>query len=443
MRPFRSPPALRRSLATLRASVFARDVGWLSAAEAATVVLGLIRTVLAARWLGPQEFGAAALVVAYVMLLYTLFDPRSEEAVVRYLSAEVVAGRREAALAVPRVAYGADALVATVGLAIVVGTSSWVGEHLIETRRASTLLVVFGVAAMASAAETTSRSTLIALRSFPAAGGARVVGAVARTGATVALVAARGDAAGFVYGMAIGLFTESAIVGLMAHAVLKRRFGGSWLSSRRSHLGEKFREMVRFMFYTDASSLAAVFVKEADVVILGAVSTPSVVGQYRLARSVTALVGGVTRPLQMAVYPRLATRASQPDGPALRADALRYALLLGLPLGVTVLLGTTLVPIVLPAVAGDAYRGAIGATQILLAGSAVVLALFWVRPVFLATGRVRYLLWSSIVATALTVAGYVLLGTLIGAEGVALSRAAVAGAGGTVAAAIYYWRRSS
>jgi O-antigen/teichoic acid export membrane protein len=48
---------------------------------------------------------------------------------------------------------------------------------------------------------------------------------------------------------------------------------------------------------------------------------------------------------------------------------------------------------------GEAYLPAVGATQLLCIGSAISLAFFWTRPVYLATGHVRqmFIISSSVI----------------------------------------------
>ena len=57
----------------------------LTVANLAGAALSLIQGVLIARWLGPESYGVAALVMSYPDLVYTFFDARSSDASVKYL----------------------------------------------------------------------------------------------------------------------------------------------------------------------------------------------------------------------------------------------------------------------------------------------------------------------------------------------------------------------
>jgi len=64
-------------------SRFVRNVGRLWAAQGVALAAGAIQGVLVARWLGPAEFGAAALVIAVPSVVATIFDARAADALAK------------------------------------------------------------------------------------------------------------------------------------------------------------------------------------------------------------------------------------------------------------------------------------------------------------------------------------------------------------------------
>ena len=78
---------------------FVRDVGVLTIGNGVAAVLSFTQTILVARWLGPELYGVAALVMSYPSLVYTFFDARSSEVSVKYLSEFHARGEHERALA--------------------------------------------------------------------------------------------------------------------------------------------------------------------------------------------------------------------------------------------------------------------------------------------------------------------------------------------------------
>ena len=101
--------------------------------------------------------------------------------------------------------------------------------------------------------------------------------------------------------------------------------------------------------------------------------------------------------------------------------------MLGLPMAVVVLGAAIAAGPLLPAIAGDDYAPASRVAQILIAGAAVGVGFFWVRPGFLALGLVRPLFVLSSIAGATTVVCFLLVAPAGGAVGIAIVRAVVAG----------------
>src|SRR5574342_174913 len=87
---------------------FVHDVGVLVVANCAGAGLSLIQGILVARWLGPEQYGIAALVMNYPSLVYTFFDARSVEASVKYLNEFHAGGEPNRVLAMCKLGYVVD-----------------------------------------------------------------------------------------------------------------------------------------------------------------------------------------------------------------------------------------------------------------------------------------------------------------------------------------------
>jgi O-antigen/teichoic acid export membrane protein len=426
-------------LRTIRQSILAREVGSLWVAEGVVLVTSLLQAAIVARVLGPRDFGASALVLSSTSLVFTFLDPQSKEAVVKYLGAHHANGRIKQALAVAKVAYAADLIVGLAGFALVAGGASWAADHVIHSSATAHLLVIYAAASTMSAPSATSRAVLTTFRRFSTVAVLQAGASLLRTVLITLLVLADLGVRGVIYGAGITLVLESMCAAALAHRTLRAEVGGRWWQGRRAALGDQFREMVRFMVYTDLTSLVAVFVKQADLVVLGYVRGPTEAGYYRVARLVTAPLSSIVTPLQQVVYPRVAAMAGIHDHPGLRRAARTYTLKLGMPIAVAALLGIPLLPLLLPVVAGAEYRPAVGGAMVLLAGGALILPLFWARPILLAEGHVRFLLANASLVAALSLAGYFVLGELMGNVGIALSRSVFAGALGSLAGVVYFF----
>lgn len=152
------------------------------------------------------------------------------------------------------------------------------------------------------------------------------------------------------------------------------------------------REIARFLAYNDLNALLGMIPKQLDLVLLGYFRNPAEVGYYKLSKQVAGAVGYLGGSLQGVTYPRLAQLGGPQRYEELYRTVKAYAFRIGMPLGGVVLLTLPLVPMSVGRLLGEDYLPAALSAQILLAGSAVWLAFFWLRPLFLTFGEVR--VWS-------------------------------------------------
>jgi O-antigen/teichoic acid export membrane protein len=429
---------LRQLAITGWRSSLVQGAGRLGAAEVVRLLAGLVQAVLVARWLGPRNYGLAALILTYPSLVFTFFDPQASEAVVKYFGAAVATEDRDRARAIPKMAYLVDVTLAVVGLAVVVATAPLAADHLLKSGADASLIVVAAVGVALAAPGDTSQALLTTTGRFSTVALVQSGTAVARVALVLGLVAADAGVAGMVWGTTLGLIADSLLMAMFAHGAVRSASGGSWFRGRREVIRPELREMTRFLVYTDLTSLASVFVKQADLVILGFVRGPTETGWYRLAQSLTAPFASVITALQTVAYPGFARLDGLRDHAAVARAAKRYLLKVGLPLAALTMCSLAVLPAVIRLVAGSEFASAAGPARWMVAATAVVIAGFWVRPAMFATGQVRFVFGISAITSALTVLGFVILADPYGAAGVAAARALIAGLVGTGVAALRF-----
>lgn len=422
---------LRRLGASVWRSALLRNTGKLGIAEVVVLTSSLVQTIVVARALGPRSYGAAALILALPAFVFTFFDPKASEAVVKYLGAAVAIDDGPRTRAIVKIAYAVDAVLALVGIAVVAAGAPWAADRLLRSAPQASLLVVTAVCMGLAAPADTSRAVLTTFGRFAAVAWVDGATAAARAALVIALVVADFGVAGVVWGGGAGLVAQSLLLGGLAHASTRRATGQSWLRGRLDAIRPQVREMGRFLIYTDLTSLASVFVKQADLVLLGAVRGPIDVGWYRLAQSLTTPISSVVAALQTVVYPAFSRLVGMGDVDGVVRAARRYFLRVGLPLAALTLVGLIAVPTGVNLVGGPDFAPAVPAARWMLVGSAFVIAGFWARPAMYATGQVRFVFAMSAVLGAATVGAFVLAAEPLGPAGVAGSRAVLAGAAGT------------
>lgn len=211
----------------------------------------------------------------------------------------------------------------------------------------------------------------------------------------------------------------------MSHAAHRHsiaRLGGSIFRAGLGPLRGQRREIARFIALSDASSLLRVLGSQADVLILGAFVSNSVVGGYRLARQLLAPALSLITPLSSVLLQRLATVVAEDGERAAQRLATTTGKRIGAPFSLVFVAGALLAPWLIAAAGGSGYDSAVGPTRWLMALGALWTVSFWVQPLILALGRLRRWAAINLVGTITTLFGFWILGERFGASGVAASR---------------------
>ena len=380
---------------------FVRDVGILTVANLAGAALSLIQGVLVARWLGPESYGVAALVMSYPDLVYSFFDARSSDASVKYLGELHARGERERAVAMCKVGYLVDLAMAATAFGVVLATAFWVAENIAHCPDSAWLVLVYSAALVPRAFVGTSYAVLVTLGHFSSMALLDTATTVLRTGLVLGLVLAGWQVTGVIWGNAVAMIAAGAWYGVVAYVLARRAWGASWLQGRWSDLRGYRRAIVSFLAYNELNALLGMIPKQLDIVLLGYFRNPMEVGYYKLAKSLTNVVSYLVAPLQSVTYPELAKLWGSGDRDGLRRRLRQLTWQVGVPLAIAVLIGTACLPSLLPLLVGEAYRPAILVTQILLVGSAIWLALFWLRLTYLVADRIaRWMVGISLYSAA-------------------------------------------
>jgi len=401
---------------------FVQDVGVLTAANAVGAVLGLIQAILVARWLGPKLYGVAALVMAYPSVLFGFIDTRSGAMSVKYLGEFEAKQDPARALAVCKLGYTVDMAVAILAFMLVAATAWWAEKWIVQMPGMTSLIILYAVAFIPSSLARTSSAVMRTFGRFPALAKIDGLCAAVRTTLVVGLVWMGYGVAGVVWGNALVLALKGLMLSVISYPVAKQAWGSSWLWGRWRTLRGMRREIAGFFFYNNLNGIMGVFVKRLDLIILGYFRGPTEAGFYRLAKSVGAVVSNLTLPLQSVTYPRMVRLWSAGRHNELKRAIKRYAVMVGIPLGVLVFLSIPLLPTAIGIVVGEKYLPAIFASQILFLAGAIHLGMFWVRPLYLAAGKVRSWFGLGLINGGFAIMAYPIGAVLWGASGVALGR---------------------
>jgi O-antigen/teichoic acid export membrane protein len=413
------------------------DFAALAGGWAARAVLGVLISVLTARYLAPEAMGRYAFLLWLAGLAAIVLSLGLPTTVTRYTAEALGAGRAREAGALLGLVVRWQAMLALVTAGVVAAAGLGVpGEWrlpLALTALSLPLLVLHG-------SLTAFLSGLQLFRGQAALGAATLLLQVALL---VLVVAFDGGLA--------GLLLAHAVVNLVALAVVARLAwahgrGRGALPAGAPLAGAGRADVLRYARSVSALVvLDAVVWQRSEVAFLQALAPTTEVAFYALAFGVAAQVGRVPYQLSVVLFPSFpalvgAGRVAELAG--LHATAMRYLVLLGAPLAVG--LAVTAPPLV-RLLYGPAYDAAAPALAVLALGGLVSCAAGASPAVLHATKRQDRLVRQGVLAAAANLALAGLLVPVAGALGAALAsvvaqalgsllaiRAAVAAAGAGV-----------
>lgn len=349
-------------------------------------VLGMVRSAILLRALGVVDYGQLAVVVAASTLVRQVFSVRTWEWSTIELTAAHV--RRDPVRMRAVIAAGAR-LGLGASLATVV-TVAVTATLFAESGRAgidlAPLIRLYALVHLTTAFDDVAMATLRSAGWFSFLARYQLGASVLRVLLTLPLVL---PGAGL--GAAIGL---TILAQLPASVWLVVRARTAFLEllppepseSPMPTLRSEWRRHLRLLATMSLTDTVKTFALDADPVVVGALSAPEEVGEFKATTTLMAGLHALSTPLYMAFYPELARAVAAKDLVQVRALRKRLTLL-GLVLGGSAALGTALVgPWLMRRIFGPELEGATPDLRV-MGLSMFVMVAHWTGPLFAGLGR--------------------------------------------------------
>jgi O-antigen/teichoic acid export membrane protein len=367
---------------------FAGDVSRLASFNLLSALISFGQGLLVARWLGPTEYGVAALVMNYPYVLFGLLDARTGSATVRYVARFRHERRADKVLALCKMAYLLDLGIAASTVVVVWFSAEWAESHIVHREGYAFLIVLFAIGLVPRAFTSTSMAVFSVLSRFRVSGWLELSTAILRAVVTLGLVKAGAGVSGVVVGGVMASAFSGVVSAALCHRMLIKEHSRSWITARLPELRTDLKEILRFVAFTDLTELLSVLVKQLDLMMLGYFCGPREAGLYRLAKSFASSIGLAVFPLQSVIYPRMASPASEKVLETILLSVTDFAKRWGML--ALVFMGGSIywAPILFVYLAGPQYEPMIWAARVLLVCYMFWFLLFWLRPYYYGQGLV-------------------------------------------------------
>ncbi|MDJ0858250.1 MAG: oligosaccharide flippase family protein [Dinoroseobacter sp.] len=396
-----------------------RNVGYLVSGTTAVALIGIVTLALTARALGPAGLGVLALVEAYIRTVDMLSRLQPTQMLIKYGAEAMEVGDKERFKRLIKLSVLIDLVGGTLAGVIAMSLGWWAARVLGLGPEGFEYILLVAVALFVS-----FRPTGIALlRLFDRFGLLAVSdGCVAVMRLAIVAVALAFDMG--IWAFMVMLLLHSLADGIVAFVLAlrelaRRGYGSFWRASARDAFGENVH-LFRFLWNTNINQILRNATQRFDVLALGVLVSPAIVGQYQVAKRSGKAVLRLARTMTQVLFPELAKLWIQGERARFRRMIRRVTLIvfassvaIGVPLAFAV-------PSLVELVFGEEFAGSV--SMILLLGVAIVLNVTGLafNPALLSMGRDKELLNVTILGTVLFATAFVPAVSLWGGNGAML-----------------------
>lgn len=368
----------------------ASDGGMLAASRYAAAVLNFLTTAIAARLLGPTDYGIAALAMAYPMLVFSFVSVKSSSITVRYISRFRALGQEDRIGSICKLSYFMDCALAVVGVLLVLATGYWIAGFVYQMPQLLWLMVAYAVSFPFYSFVGTSYAIFSSWQQFHWLAGFEIFGAAITFLVVTGLLWGGSGVAGLVLGTALGHAVTGLLVIGVAVCVLSRNGIGCWWHTPLKRVAPLKKELVSFWGWNYLMVTLSGLLMQVPLILIGRLCGPGEAGFYRLALSLTVAGSLLETSLGQVVYPSISERWAAGERESLRHSLWRWTLRGGVPLGALLLLTIPFLPIVIPILFGSAYSPMVPGVQVMMIGAPVSAVFFWLISFFYASGKIAF-----------------------------------------------------
>ena len=280
-----------------------QNSGWLLGANTLALGLKLVQTIILASALGVENYGVLTLILIFTLTLNEFLLSRAWETVIKFMTKYSAQGDHAKVRAIVKLGYLVDGVTGIAVFILLIIAAEPAANLLIGDPAAESVLRISAVSVLLLIPIGTSSALLrVADRfdwiAFQSAG----LALLQLLTIAVALALDLG-----IWGVVIASVIASAVDGLSMLYLAKTvsRVIGV-VSVRSAHvrvLRADMNEIIRFAVPTNISGWFRLIQRRVDILIIGYVLGPREVGFYRIARSITNMLGFAVFPLYVTSYP--------------------------------------------------------------------------------------------------------------------------------------------
>lgn len=350
------------------------NLGRLLGGKAAAALLSLGYLAIAARALGPADYGVLVLMHTYVMTVGGIVEFPGWHAVVRYGAQALAAGDRPRLTRLLAFAALVEAAAGVLAVAVAAGLAPLLGPRLGWSAAAVAFAGPYSLAVLASIRATPAGYLQLTGR-FGLLGAHNAVAPLVRLAGAALAAASGAGLKGFLVAWLIAALAEWSVMWALGLWAARRQLAAAHLAAGLRTVPHENPGLWRFMLAANADVTASELAARAAPLAVGWMLGPAAAGLYAVAQRATVVLSQPAQVFGQAAYSELARLAADGD----RGRRIRAALVPAIGMA---LAGAAVVCVLVmffgrdlaALLAGDAFAGAAGVMLALTAGRALMIA---------------------------------------------------------------------
>jgi lipopolysaccharide exporter len=405
---------------------FVSNATMLTVAQYTGAGVGFATTLVAARLLGPEAFGVAAVVMAYPTVVSSLASVKTSAVTQRYVSGFRAKHQHPELLAVCKLGFAIDFVAMTVAAILVSGAVLVFGDPP-GTNGEGNLVVLFALSLPIASLAGTSFVVLSAFRRFGLIAALQVAQKIVVFISVSAALLVGGGTVAFVVINAAWL-AGAGLIWLIVASTLLSDAVGKWWTASWAPLGSLRGELRALLGWNFVGVTLSGAVSQVPILLLGGLGSPIDAGYFRVASTIAVTADSLEAAMNRVAYPLLAAAHAEGDTRRIARLVVAWSRREARLATMAVLTAMVLAPVLVLFGLGHEYGGMLFGTEILLVGTATSAAFFFLTPYLYSSGHVkRWVVWYGVYAT-----GALALGWLLVDEGGFVAMAALIGGGQAV-----------
>lgn len=385
--------------------VLIKNSSWVFAANTTGAVYAFLKSVIIARGLGAEILGIYTVAVAFVLTIQEIFKLNVAMGVIRYGAIFRNENRPDKIIALIKGSVLASLSSAFLSVVVIWLIISLAYSDFIDTPGLQNFIIIYAAVNGLAFLDNIGKGVLKLYFKFKVNSIVQMImDTVEFILVSLCVLLYPGNLEYFFSTVIIARLLNTIICNFAVIAELRKELG-NYISTSVKTISTQFREISNFILGNSFSNTLRILMNQGDVLLLGWLTGPSVVGMYAVAKKLAYSVLTITDPLVTSIFPQLSVLISAKQFTEVRTMIRKITGIILPPVLLCLVVAFFLREYIITTVYGKEFSGAANPFFIHLLGAVQGAVFFWCLPLIQSLGltmlRVRVYL-AAIIAGGIT-----------------------------------------